>query len=124
MRDRRKAVYAVLRGDSPFCPPAGRVRQLPPWNPYDRLPGTLPSEFAFEPLSPRFGPFLVLGLFDTNSAHLGHFGPFLGHIYYYTPLPLNLASNNKQQQATSNNKHVTMLYWPLLRPNASDLLPM
>ena len=30
--DRRKATYAFLRGDTPFCPPAGRVRQLPPWN--------------------------------------------------------------------------------------------
>ena len=38
MRDRRKATYAFLRGDTPFCPPAGRVRQLPPWNPFDGLP--------------------------------------------------------------------------------------
>ena len=47
------------------------------------------------------------------------------YIYYYTPLPLNLA-NNKQQQATSNNKqqHVSLPFWPLLRPNASDLFPM
>ena len=34
----------------------------------------MPSEFGFEPHSPRYGPFLVLGLFDTNNAH---FGPFL-----------------------------------------------
>ena len=44
----------------------------------------MPSEFGFEPRSPRYGPFLVLGLFDTNNAHLSHFwrlfGPFLGHI--------------------------------------------
>ena len=44
----------------------------------------MPSEFGFEPCSPRYGPFLVLGLFVTNSAHSGHFlaifGPFLGHI--------------------------------------------
>ena len=44
----------------------------------------MPSDFVFEPRSPRYGPFLVLGLFDTNSAHLGHylaiFGPFPGHI--------------------------------------------
>ena len=38
----------------------------------------MPSEFAFEPRSPRYGPFLVLGVLDTNNAHLGHFGPFLG----------------------------------------------
>ena len=25
MQDRRRAVYAFLRGDTPFCPPAGRV---------------------------------------------------------------------------------------------------
>ena len=25
MRDRRKVVYAFLRGDTPFCPPVGRV---------------------------------------------------------------------------------------------------
>ena len=35
--DRRKATYAFLRGDTPLCPPAGRVRQLPPWNPFDGL---------------------------------------------------------------------------------------
>ena len=33
--DRRKATYAFLRSDTPFCPPASRVRQLPPWNPFD-----------------------------------------------------------------------------------------
>ena len=33
MQDRRRAVYAFLRGDTPFCPPARRVRQLTPWNP-------------------------------------------------------------------------------------------
>ena len=41
MRDRRKAVYAALRGDTPFCPSAGRVRQLPLWNPFDGLPSNL-----------------------------------------------------------------------------------
>ena len=35
--DRRKATYAFLRGDTSFCPPAGRVRQLPPWNRFDGL---------------------------------------------------------------------------------------
>ena len=44
----------------------------------------MPSGFGFEPRSPRYGPFLVLGLFDTNCAHFGPFlaifGPFLGHI--------------------------------------------
>ena len=35
------------------------------------------------------------------------------YIYYYTPLPLNLA--NKQQQ------HVTIPFWPLHLPIASGL---
>ena len=50
MRDRRRAVYAFLRGDSPFCPPAGGVRQLPPWNLYDGLPSDLQSAFQRAPL--------------------------------------------------------------------------
>ena len=44
----------------------------------------MPSEFGFEPRSPRYGPFLVLGLFDRNGAHSGPFlaifGPFLRRI--------------------------------------------
>ena len=39
--DLRKATCSFLRGDTPFCPPAGRVWQLPPWNPFDGLPGDL-----------------------------------------------------------------------------------
>ena len=39
--DRRKATYAFLRGGAPFCLPAGRVRQLPPWKPFDGLLGSL-----------------------------------------------------------------------------------
>ena len=43
----------------------------------------MPTGFGFEPCSPRYGPFLVFGLFDT-TAHirpfLAIFGPFLGHI--------------------------------------------
>ena len=45
MQDRRKAVYAFLQGDTPFCPPAGRIRQMPPRNPYDGLPGNLQATF-------------------------------------------------------------------------------
>ena len=33
------------------------------------------------------------------------------YIYYYTPLPLNVAN---KQQATSNNKHFSFPFWPLL----------
>ena len=43
----------------------------------------MPSRFGFEPRSPRYGPFLVLGLFDTRSTFrpfLAILGPFLGHI--------------------------------------------
>ena len=41
----------------------------------------MPSEFGFEPRSPKYGPFLVSGMFDTNNAHLfGHFWAVLGHI--------------------------------------------
>ena len=41
------------------------------------------------------------------------------YIYYYTPLPLNLANKqqatSKQQATTSNNKHFSFPFWPLLR---------
>ena len=40
----------AARQDTPFCPPAGRVRQLPPWNPFDRLPGGLQAAFQRAPL--------------------------------------------------------------------------
>ena len=44
----------------------------------------MPSELGFEPRSPRYGTFLVLGLFDTNNAQSGpflaNFGLFLEHI--------------------------------------------
>ena len=50
MQDRRRAVYAFLRGDTPFCLPAGRVRQLPPWNPYNGLPSNLQKAFQRTPL--------------------------------------------------------------------------
>ena len=44
----------------------------------------MPSQFGFEPRSPRYDPFSVLGLVDTNNAQSGPFlaifGPFLGHI--------------------------------------------
>ena len=50
MLDRTKAVYAFLRGDTPFCPPVGRVRQLPPWNLYDGLLGNLQANLQRAPL--------------------------------------------------------------------------
>ena len=50
MQDRRRAVYAFLQGDTPFCPPAGRVRRHPPWNPFDGLPDDLQATFQRPPL--------------------------------------------------------------------------
>ena len=50
MQDRRRAVYAFLRGDTPFCPPAGRILQRPPWNPFVGLPGDLRATFLRAPL--------------------------------------------------------------------------
>ena len=44
------------------------------------------------------------------------------YIYYYTPLPFNLANNNNNKQ--QQQQHVSLPFWPLLGPNASDLLPM
>ena len=41
------------------------------------------SEFGFEPRTPTYGLFLVLGLFDTTThiwPFLAIFGPFLGHL--------------------------------------------
>ena len=37
--DQRCWVYSVLRGDTPFCLPAAQVQLLPPWKPFDGLPG-------------------------------------------------------------------------------------
>ena len=44
----------------------------------------MPSEFGFEPRSPRYGLFLVLDLFDTDIAHSG---PFLA---IFGPFPVGL----------------------------------
>ena len=48
--DRRRATYSFLHGDTPFYPPAGKDRQLPPWNPFDGLPGDLQAAFQQVPL--------------------------------------------------------------------------
>ena len=45
MQDRRGAVYAFLPDDTPFCLPAGRIQQRPPWNPFAGLPGDLRATF-------------------------------------------------------------------------------
>ena len=43
-------MYAFLRGDTPFCPPEGRVRRRPLWNPFDGLPSDLQATFQRAPL--------------------------------------------------------------------------
>ena len=35
------------------------------------------------------------------------------HIYYYTPLPLNLANKQASKQQASN-KHFSFPFWPML----------
>ena len=50
MQDQKRAVYAFLRGDTPFCPPAGRIQQRPPWNPFASLPGDLRVTLQRAPL--------------------------------------------------------------------------
>ena len=55
MQDRRRAVYAFLRGDTPFCLPAGRVQQQPPSNPFNGLTGNLPATFQRAPRHALWG---------------------------------------------------------------------
>ena len=43
-------MYAFLRGDTPFCPPARRIQRRPPWNPFDGLPSDLQTTFQRAPL--------------------------------------------------------------------------
>ena len=50
IQDWRRAVYAFLRGDTPFCPPAGRIQRRPPWNLFASLPGDLRATFQRAPL--------------------------------------------------------------------------
>ena len=50
LQDRRRAVYAFLRGGTPFCPPAGRIQRRPPWNPFDGLHSDLQATFQRAPL--------------------------------------------------------------------------
>ena len=43
-------MYAFLRRDTPFCPPAGRIQRRPPWNPFDGLSSDLQATFHRAPL--------------------------------------------------------------------------
>ena len=76
----------------------------------------------FEPVFTLFGPF---GLVYAPSFTVGMYlrailwsrveleGCRLEDIFYYTPLPLNLA--NKQASKQASNKHFSFPLWPLLR---------
>ena len=65
----RKATYTFVRADPPFCPPAGRVKQLPPWSPLDGLPGGLHAAFQRAPLH----ALLVSRLYITHNEAMSTF---------------------------------------------------
>ena len=69
MQDRRRAVYAFLRGDAPFCPPAGRLQRRPPWNPFDGLPSDLQATFQRAPLH----ALLVLTSYNAHEEAMSLF---------------------------------------------------
>ena len=68
MQDRRRAVYAFLRGDTPFCPLAGRVQRHPPWNPFDGLPDNLQATFQRAPLHAVLVPRSYIAHEETMSS--------------------------------------------------------
>ena len=53
--DRRKATYTFLSGDTPFCPLASTVKQLPQWNPFDGLPDGVHAAFQLASLHALLG---------------------------------------------------------------------
>ena len=67
MQDRRRAVYAFLRGDTPFCPPAGRIQRRPPWNLFAGLPGNLRATFQRAPLHALLVPRSCIAHEDAMS---------------------------------------------------------
>ena len=69
MQDRGSAVYAFLRGDTPFCLPAGRIQRRPPWNPFAGLPGDLRATFQRAPLH----ALLVPRLYTTHEEAMSLF---------------------------------------------------
>ena len=68
MQDRRRAVYAFLRGDTSFCPPAGRVRYHPPWNPFDGPPDNLQATFQRAPLHALLVPWSYIAHEEAMSS--------------------------------------------------------
>ena len=67
MQDRRRAVYAFLRGDTPFCPPAGRIQRPPPWNPFAGLPSDLQATFQRAPLHALLVPWSYIAHQEAMS---------------------------------------------------------
>ena len=67
MQDRRRAVYAFLRGDTPFCPPAERIQRRPPWNPLDGFPSDLQATFQRAPLHALLVPRLCIAHEQATS---------------------------------------------------------
>ena len=67
MQDRRRAAYAFLRGDTPFCPPARRVQRHPLWNLFDGLPDNLQATFQRAPLHALLVPRLYIAHEEAMS---------------------------------------------------------
>ena len=67
MQHRRRAPYAFLRGDTPFCPLAGRVQRRPPWNPFDGLSRDLQATFQRAPLHALLVPRLYIAHEEAMS---------------------------------------------------------
>ena len=67
MQNCRRAVYAFLRSDIPFCPPAGRVQRRSPWNPFDGLPSNPQTTFQRAPLHALLVPRSYIAHEETMS---------------------------------------------------------
>ena len=60
--------YTLLRGDTPLCPPAGRVRRHPPWNPFDGLPDDVQATFQRAPLHALLVPWSYIAHEEAMSS--------------------------------------------------------
>ena len=77
-----------------------------------RLP--LPHNQAMRALLLRRYPLCFVQ--HRNGSRCTHMYTYM---YYYSPLPLNLANKQQATTTTTPRKHVTILFWPLHLPNAS-----
>ena len=62
-------MYAFPRGDTPFCPPAGRVWRHPPWNPFDGLPNYMRATFQRAPLHALLVPRSYIASLVHHAGH-------------------------------------------------------